>query len=274
MSIVRGLIGIVVLILIAFLFSKNRKAIDWKLVGVGLGLQFLLVLGMLYLPLFQQAIGVIAKVFVKVLSFSKAGATFLFGTLADGQTLGYVFVFQVFPTIIFFSALTSLLYYLNIIQWVIKGISWVLRKTLKISGAEGLVASSNIFVGVAEAPMLIKGFLPQMNPSELFLLMTAGMATIAGGVMAAYVGMLGGNDPAAQILFAKHLIAASTMAAPGAVVMSKIMIPQTERVSDVAVLSRYDMGNNMLDALANGATDGLRLSASIGAIMLVFISFN
>lgn len=273
MSIIRGLIGIFVLIFIAFLFSKNRRAIDWKLVGIGLSLQLLVVLGMLYLPVFQQAVAVIAHVFVKVLSFSKAGSVFLFGSLADGQSFGYVFAFQIFPTIIFFSALTSLLYYLNVIQWVIKGISWVLRKTLKISGAEGLVTSSNIFVGVAEAPMLIKGFLPQMNPSELFLLMTAGMATIAGGVMAAYVGMLGGNDPASQILFAKHLIAASTMAAPGAVVMSKIIMPQTDKVSDVAVLSRYDMGKNMLDAIANGAIDGLRLSASIGAILLVFISF-
>ncbi len=273
MSIIRGLIGIFVLIFIAFLFSKNRRAIDWKLVGVGLSLQFLLVVGMLYVPLVQQFVTLIAHAFVKVLSFSKVGSSFLFGSLADNQSFGYIFAFQVFPTIIFFSALTSLLYYLNIIQWLIKGISWVLRKTLKISGAEGLVASSNIFVGVAEAPMLIKGFLPKMNSSELFLLMTAGMATIAGGVMAAYVGLLGGNDPASQILFAKHLIAASAMAAPGAVVMSKIIIPQTEKTCDEAVISRYDMGNNMLDAIATGATDGLRLSASIGAILLVFISF-
>ena len=272
-SVLRGLLGIFSLVLIAVLFSRNRKAINWKLVGIGLFVQLSLAVCVLYLPPVQMVFEFVGKIFVKIMGFTGSGATFLFGSLLNTQSFGYIFAFQVLPTIIFFSALSSLLYYLNVIQKVVQAISWLLRKALKISGAEGLTVAGNIFLGQTESPLLIKGYLKNMNVSEIFLVMTAGMATIAGGVMASYIGMLGGGEPATQLLFAKHLLSASVMAAPGAVVFAKIIMPQTEAVIETTSIEKNQVGTNVLDAISNGTTDGLKLAVNVAGMLLVFIAF-
>ncbi len=272
-SLFRGLIGLAVLLAIAVLLSKDRKKIDWRLVGAGLSLQIVIALSILYLPAVESFFLVLGKVFVKVMDFSKAGATFLFGSLADSQKFGSIFAFQVLPTLVFFSALTSLLYYLRVIQTLVAGVGWCLRKIFDISGAEGLSVSGSIFLGLIEAPLLIKRYLPSMNRSELFLIMSAGMATIAGGVMAAYIGMLGGNDPASRLQFAKYLISASVMAAPAVIVVAKIIVPQTEPVADC--LAADDGGGkkkNLLESVVSGALEGLKVAVNVGALLVVFVA--
>ncbi|NLE32653.1 MAG: Na+ dependent nucleoside transporter [Bacteroidales bacterium] len=272
-SLLRGLLGIVSLLIIAVLFSRNRKRIDWKLVGIGLIVQLALAVSVLFLPPVQMAFDFVGKIFVKIMGFTASGASFLFGSIMDTSSFGYIFAFNVLPTIIFFSALTSLLYYLNVIQKVVQAVSWMLRKALNITGAEGLTVAGNIFLGQTESPLLIKGYLAKMTVSEIFLVMTAGMATIAGGVMASYIGMLGGGDPATQLAFAKHLLSASVMAAPGAVVFAKILMPQTDPVVDQVAVEKNQVGTNILDAIANGTTDGLKLAVNVAGMLLVFIAF-
>jgi CNT family concentrative nucleoside transporter len=191
----------------------------------------------------------------------------------DMDTFGFIFAFQVLPTIIFFSALTSVLFYLGIIQKVVKGMAWLLTKTLKISGAESLSVAGNIFLGQTEAPLLIKAYLEKMNKSEILLVMIGGMATVAGAVLAAYIGFLGGDDPTLRLIYAKHLLAASVMAAPGAIVISKILFPQTEEINTDVSVSQEKIGANLLDAIANGTTEGLRLAVNVGAMLLVFVAF-
>jgi CNT family concentrative nucleoside transporter len=186
--------------------------------------------------------------------------------------VGYIFVFQVLPTIIFFSALTSLLYYLNVIQVVVVGIAWLLKKALRLSGAEGLTVAGNIFLGQTEAPLLVKRYLPNMNRSEIFLVMSAGMATIAGAVLTAYIGLLGGNDPVARLTYAKYLISASVMAAPGVIVISKIIYPQTESIDTDLKVDKSQVGNNLLDAISNGTTEGVKVAVNVGGMLLVFIA--
>ncbi|WP_369048953.1 NupC/NupG family nucleoside CNT transporter [Tenacibaculum sp. UWU-22] len=273
-SLWRGVLGMVVLLLLAFLFSANRKSIDWKTVILGLTFQVLIAIGVLKVPFVQRAFEWVGGLFVSVLDFSRAGSEFLFGGLVNNMdSFGFIFAFQVLPTIIFFSALTSLLFYLGIIQKVVKSLAWLLSKSLKISGAESLSVSGNIFLGQTEAPLLIKAYLEKMNRSEILLVMIGGMATVAGAVLAAYIGFLGGNDAALRLLYAKHLLAASVMAASGAIVISKILYPQTEKINtDVTVLSEK-IGSNVLDAIANGTTDGLRLAMNVAAMLLVFIAF-
>ncbi|MCV9386559.1 NupC/NupG family nucleoside CNT transporter [Reichenbachiella sp. ABR2-5] len=273
MTVFRGLLGMGALILIAWLFSSNRKAINWKVVGIGLAIQVLLALGVLHLSFVRVIFEVVGRMFTQVLDFTKIGSEFLFGKLMDIGSTGYVFALQILPTIIFFSAITSVLFYLGIIQKVVYALAWLLSKALKLSGAESLSVAGNIFLGQTEAPLLIKGYLDNMNRSEILLVMTGGMATVAGGVLAAYIGFLGGDDPVQRLEFAKHLLAASIMAAPGAVIISKIIFPQTDNIDSQVKISNMNVGSNFLDALSNGTTEGLKLALNVGAMLLVFFAF-
>lgn len=273
-SLWRGVLGMLSLIFIAFLFSSNRRAINWKTVGIGLAFQLIIAVGVLKVPIIQKIFETIGKLFIKVLDFTRAGSQFLFeGLVVDMDTFGFIFAFQVLPTILFFSALTSVLFYLGIIQRVVKAFGWLLSKLLKISGAESLSVAGNIFLGQTEAPLLIKAYLEKMNKSEMLLVMIGGMATVAGAVLAAYIGFLGGDDPALRLVYAKHLLAASVMAAPGAIVISKILYPQTEEINTDVTVESEKIGSNFLDAIANGTTEGLRLAVNVGAMLLVFVAF-
>ncbi|WP_299097747.1 nucleoside transporter C-terminal domain-containing protein [Winogradskyella sp.] len=273
-SLWRGVLGMFTLIVIAFLFSSNRKAINWKTVGIGLAFQLLIAIGVLKVGFVKTAFEWVGSLFVSVLDFTRAGSEFLFdGLVVDMDTFGFIFAFQVLPTILFFSALTSVLFYLGVIQKVVKAFGWLLTKLLKISGAESLSVAGNIFLGQTEAPLLIKAYLEKMNKSEILLVMIGGMATVAGAVLAAYIGFLGGDDPELRLEYAKHLLAASVMAAPGAIVISKILFPQTENINTDVKVSQEKIGANILDAIANGTTEGLRLAVNVGAMLLVFVAF-
>ena len=273
-SLWRGVLGMITLLFIAFLFSANRKAISWRTVGIGLALQLIIAVGVLKVVFIQKIFEWIGKLFISILDFTKAGSKFLFeGLVVDMDTFGFIFAFQVLPTILFFSALTSVLFYLGIIQKLVKAFGWLLSKVLKISGAESLSVAGNIFLGQTEAPLLIKAYLEKMNKSEMLLVMIGGMATVAGAVLAAYIGFLGGDDPALRLVFAKHLLAASVMAAPGAIVISKILYPQTESINTDVTVSSDKIGSNILDAIANGTTEGLKLAVNVGAMLLVFVAF-
>ena len=272
-SILRGVLGLAVLIGIAWLFSSNRKAIKWKVVGFGIMTQIILALAILKVNFIQKAFEFVGKGFVKILDFTRDGSEFLFGGLLDVSSYGFIFALQVLPTIIFFSALTSVLFYLGIIQKVVYGLAWVFTKLLNVSGAESLSVAGNIFLGQTEAPLMIKEYLPSMNRSEILLVMIGGMATVAGGVLSAYIAFLGGDDPVQRLLFAKHLLAASIMAAPGAIVVAKILIPQTEPINSNIEVSKQKVGSNFLDALSNGTTEGLKLAVNVAAMLLVFFAF-
>lgn len=272
-SLWRGVLGMFVLLFIAYLFSSNRKAINWKTVGIGLGVQLILAIGVLKVGFVKTGFEFVGSLFVKVLDFTRAGSEFLLGGMMNVDNFGFIFLFQVLPTIIFFSALTSLLFYLGIIQIVVKGMATILTKLMNISGAEGLSTAGNIFLGQTEAPLMIKAYLEKMNRSEIFLVMTGGMATVAGGVLAAYISFLGGNDPVLRLEFAKHLLAASVMAAPGAIIISKLLCPQTESVNTDVEVTKEKIGSNILDAIATGTTEGLKLAANVAAMLLVFIAF-
>ena len=273
-SLWRGILGMAVLILISFLFSSNRKAINWKTVGIGLTIQLIIAIGVLKVNFIKNIFEWIGSGFVEILEYTRAGSQFLFeGLVVDMDTFGFIFAFQVLPTIIFFSALTSVLYYLGVIQLIVKGLAWLLTKSLGISGAESLSIAGNIFLGQTEAPLLIKAYLEKMNKSEILLVMIGGMATVAGAVLAAYIGFLGGDDPELRLVFAKHLLAASVMAAPGAIVVSKILYPQTEKINTEVKVSSDKIGANILDAIANGTTEGLKLAVNVGAMLLVFVAF-
>ncbi len=270
----RGVLGMISLIVIAFLFSSNKKNIDWKTVGIGLSAQLLIAVGVLKVTFIQNIFEWVGGLFVSILDFTRAGSKFLFeGLVVDMDKFGYIFAFQVLPTIIFFSALTSVLFYLGWIQKIVKALAWSLAKVLKISGAESLSVAGNIFLGQTEAPLLIKAYLEKMNKSEMLLVMIGGMATVAGAVLAAYIGFLGGDDPLLRLQFAKHLLAASVMAAPGAIVISKILYPQVEEVNTDVKVSSEKIGSNILDSIANGTTEGLRLAVNVGAMLLVFVAF-
>jgi len=273
MGIGRGVLGMVSLLVVAFLFSANRKKINWKTVAIGLGAQLVLAIGVLKVGFIKYTFELIGKLFVLVLDFTRAGSEFLLGGMMNVDSFGFIFLFQVLPTIIFFSALTSLLFYLGVIQIIVKGLATLLTKILQISGAESLSVAGNIFLGQTEAPLMIKAYLEKMNKSEILLVMVGGMATVAGGVLAAYIGFLGGNDPVLRLEFAKHLLAASVMAAPGAIVISKILYPQTEKIETAVEVSKDKIGSNILDAIATGTTEGLKLAANVAAMLLVFIAF-
>ncbi|WP_298368452.1 nucleoside transporter C-terminal domain-containing protein [uncultured Lutibacter sp.] len=271
-SLWRGVLGMISLLVIAYLFSNNRKAINWKTVGAGLTAQLLIAVGVLKVPFVQAIFEFVGGIFTNILDYTSAGSVFLFGDLMNIESYGFIFVFQILPTIIFFSALTSLLFYLGVIQVIVKGMALLLTKLLKISGAESLSVAGNIFLGQTEAPLMIKAYLERMNKSEILLVMIGGMATVAGGVLAAYIGFLGGNDEVLRLHFAKHLLAASVMAAPGAIVISKMLFPQTEKINTDVKVSQDKIGSNILDAIANGTTEGLKLAANVAAMLLVFVA--
>lgn len=271
-TILRGLLGMLVLVGLGFLVSRDRKNIPWKTVGVGLLFQIVLAIGVLYVPFIRAGFEFFGQIFVKILDFTKVGSEFLFGSLVDMNKFGTIFAFQILPTIIFFSALTSLLFYWGIIQRVVWAMAWVFTRLLKISGAESLSVAGNIFLGQTESPLMIKAYLPKMNSSEIMLVMTGGMATLAGGVLAAYIGMLGGNDPVLRLEFAKHLLTASVMAAPGAVIFSKIIVPNPDEVNKDVKISKDKIGSNVLDAITNGTSEGLKLAVNVAAMLLAFLA--
>lgn len=271
----RGLLGMLVLIFIAWIFSTNRRAISWKLVGTGLVIQLLLAMGILFVPFIQVFFEVIGKIFVKILAFTGEGVDFLLKNNETGKVHPALenFAFSILPTIIFFSALMSLLFYLGVVQFIVKILGFMLSRLMGLSGPESLSVAGNIFLGQTESPLLIKAYLEKMNRSEILLVMSGGMATLAGGVLAAYIGFLGGGDPVQQVIFAKHLLTASVMAAPGVVVISKILVPQTGEVDREIRVSRSGIGKNALDAISNGTGDGLRLAVNVAAMLLVFLAF-
>lgn len=270
-SIYRGIIGMIFLLLVCYLLSSNRRKIDWRLVGTGLALQIIFALLVLKVPFVAAIFDWISDKVVTFLNFSEEGAEFLFGGLVtDMDTFGYIFAFKVLPTIVFFSAFTSLLYYLGILQLFVKAFAWVMSKTMRLSGAESLAAAANIFIGQTEAPLVVKPYLDRMTKSEMLCLMVGGMATIAGGVLAAFIAFLGGDSDAEKIIFAKHLLTASIMSAPAAILIAKMLYPETEKVDQKLDISKEKIGTNVLDAISRGTTEGLKLAVNVGAMLLVF----
>ena len=271
-SLGKGILGMLVLILMAYTLSNNRKNISWKIVGLGLLLQIIIAIAVIKISWIKGLFEYVSGFFVKVLEYTQVGTQMLLGEFANSDEYGFVFVFQALPIIIFFSALTSLFYYFGIIQKVVKGLAWSLRKLLGISGAESLAVAGNIFLGQTEAPLLIKEYLGKMTRSQMFLVMVGGMATVAGSVMGAYIGFLGGNDPVQRLEFAKSLLAASVMAAPGAVVIAKIIFPQMDKIPEFVSIPKDRLGNNFLTAISNGTSEGIKMAVNVGAMLLVFIS--
>ncbi len=278
MDILRGLLGMAVMLGILFLISSDRKNINWRLVGAGILLQIGLGLLVFKVEMATLAFDAVASFFVKVLDFTNAGIDFLlipFGATAMDSALNN-FVFKILPTIIFFSALSSMLYYFGILQIITKGIAWVMSKTMRLTGPESLAAAANVFIGQTEAPLVIKPYLERMSRSEIMCLMSGGFATIAGSVFAAYVGFLGGDDPVARQLFARHLLTASIMSAPAAIIAAKMLLPESKEISleDQALeVPKEQSGSNVLDAITRGSTDGLKLAVNVGVMLLVFTAF-
>jgi len=271
-SLGRGLMGILVLILIAYAFSNNQKDISWKTVVIGLLTQIIIAFGVINISWIKKFLEYISSFFVNILEYTQAGTQMLLGEFANIDQYGFIFVFQALPIIIFFSALTSLLYYFGIIQKVVRALAWSLRKVLGISGAESLAVTGNIFLGQTEAPLLIKAYINKMTRSELFLVMVGGMATVAGSVMGAYIGFLGGDNPIQRLEFAKSLLAASVMAAPGAVVIAKIIFPREDKIPELINIPIDRVRNNFLNAISNGTSEGVKMAVNVGAMLLVFIS--
>lgn len=286
----RCVIGLAVMLAVCYLFSQNRKGIDWKLVGIGLGMQFVLAILILKVPGVSIVFDYVAAGFRKTLEFTAAGSEFLFGSIVnDMDSFGYIFAFQVLPTIVFFSALSAILYYLGILQKVVFGMAWLLSKTMGLSGPESLAAAANVFIGQTEAPLVVKPYLEKMTRSELLCMMVGGMATIAGSVYVTYIKFLGGGDPELEQFFAKHLLTASIISAPAAIVCAKMLLPESAAevaaVTGAEVVDEHgtvapakdnrlemaaDDSSNLLDAISKGTTDGLRLAVNVGAMLLVF----
>ncbi|MEX1192183.1 MAG: nucleoside transporter C-terminal domain-containing protein [Brumimicrobium sp.] len=270
----RGLIGMVSLLFIAFLLSKNRKEINWKLVGKGILLQVVLALLILKVPFVEVGFDFLSKAFVRVVDMAHEGAMFVFGSVITGEMSPIVknFVTWILPSVIFFSALSSLLYYWGILQRVVYVMAWVMKRLMGLSGAESVAAAGNVFLGQTEAPLLVKPYLGKMTQSEILCLMAGGMATIAGGVLASYIGFLGGEDPQQKVFFAKHLLTASLMSAPAAIVFAKILLPETENINRDLSISKKKLGTNSLEAISNGTVDGVKLAVNVAAMLIVFVS--
>ena len=273
-SILFGLFGLVVLLGIAWLFSNNKSRVDWKLVATGVTLQIAFAALVLLVPGGKDVFDALGQGFVKVLSFVGAGSNFIFGSLMDTSKFGFIFAFQVLPTIIFFAALMSVLYHLGVMQAVVRAMAWAITKVMRVSGAETTSVCASVFIGQTEAPLTVRPYISKMTESELLTMMIGGMAHIAGGVLAAYVGMLGGGDPAEQAFYAKHLLAASIMAAPATMVVSKLLVPEvgTPLTRGTVKMEVEKTTSNVIDAAAAGAGDGLRLALNIGAMLLAFIA--
>ncbi len=269
----RGLIGIFVLLAFALIFSSNKRAVDWRLVGIGVVLQAIFGFLITKVDFVANVFATVSRAFVKLLSFSEDGAIFIFGDLAT-DNFGFIFAFKVLPTIIFFSTVSAGLYYLGVLQKIVFGIAWAMSRTMRLSGPESLSAAGNIFLGQTEAPLLVRPFIPTMSRSELMCLMTGGMATIAGGVLAGYVAFLGGDSLEEQSKFAAYLLGASIMNAPAAIVMSKIMIPEQDKevINDKLEVNEENMGVNLIDAMSIGASEGLKLALNVGGMLLAFIA--
>ncbi len=269
-----GLFGLAVLIGIVWLFSNNKRAVNWKLVLTGISLQIAFAALVLLVPGGREAFNALGNGFVKVLSFVGEGSKFIFGDLMDTSKYGFIFAFQVLPTIIFFAALMGVLYHLGVMQLVVRAMAWAITKVMKVSGAETTSVCASVFIGQTEAPLTVRPYIPKMTESELITMMIGGMAHIAGGVLAAYVGMLGGGDPVQQAFYAKHLLAASIMAAPATLVVAKILIPETQEplTRGTVKMEVEKTTTNIIDAAAAGAGDGLRLALNIGAMLLAFVA--
>ncbi len=283
MEYLRGLLGLVVLVGLAFAFSQDRKAISWRLVATGILLQLIFALLVLRIDFVATLFESIGNGFVRFLNFSQAGAEFLFSGLAVNYNpadpaarhrLGVIFAFQILPVVIFFSTVTAGLYYLGVLQKIVFGIAWVMSRTMRLSGAESFAMAGNIFLGQTEAPLLVRPFIPGMTKSELFCLMVGGMANIAGSVLGAFVSFLGGDDPVARAQFASHLLTASIMSAPAGIVVAKMLIPETEpdKIDTQLKVNKEDLGVNLIDAMAVGASDGLKLALNIAGMLLAFIA--
>ena len=277
----RCVLGLAAMLAVCYVFSRNRKAIDWRMVAIGLAMQFALAIFILKVPGVSIVFDYVATGFRKTLDFTAAGSEFLFGSIVnDMDSFGYIFAFQVLPTIVFFSALSAILYYLGILQKVVFGMAWMLSKTMGLSGPESLAAAANVFIGQTEAPLVVKPYLEKMTKSELLCMMVGGMATIAGSVYVTYIKFLGGGDPELEQFFAKHLLTASIISAPAAIVCAKMLLPESKEDLDAvtggdgAKDNRLEMAAddsaNLLDAISKGTTDGLRLAVNVGAMLLVF----
>ena len=273
-TIARGLLGLTSLIFISFLLSNNRKKIQWKTVFVSISIQFIIAVLILKISLIQSIFEFISKFFVRIINYTTSGSSFLFSSLVDQQKFTYIFAFQVLPVIIFFSALTSVLYHLGVIQKIVSFLAWILNKFLKITGAESLSLAGNVFLGQTESPILIKSYLEKMTRSQLFIVMVGGMSTVAGSVLAAYIGLLGGNDINEQLKFSNHLLTASVMAAPGAVAISKIIFPdESKSMKEEIKIETKNKNGNILLSITRGTIEGVKLAVNVGAMLLVFIAF-
>ncbi|MBM9914796.1 MAG: NupC/NupG family nucleoside CNT transporter [Stenotrophomonas indicatrix] len=269
-----GLFGLAVLIGITWLFSNNKRAVDWKLVATGITLQIAFAALVILVPGGRDVFDALGQGFVKVLSFVNEGSKFIFGSLMDVKNYGFIFAFQVLPTIIFFSALMGVMYHLNVMQAIVRVMAWSITKVMRVSGAETTSVCASVFIGQTEAPLTVRPYIAKMTQSELLTMMIGGMAHIAGGVLAAYVGMLGGGDPVQQAFYAKHLLAASIMAAPATLVVAKLLIPETGTplTRGTVKMEVEKTSSNIIDAAAAGAGDGLKLALNIGAMLLAFIA--
>ncbi len=269
-----GIFGLTVLVSIAFAICPNKKAIDWKLVASGISLQLLFAIIVILVPGGRDVFDFLSRIFVKIVSFALDGASFIFGDLASIENFGFVFAFQVLPTIIFFASLMAVLYHLGIMQKIVQGMAWVMLKILRVSGGESLSVAANGFVGQTEAPLVVRPYIAKMTNSELLTMMVGGMATIAGAVLAAYIAMLGGADEAARLFYARHLLAASVMAAPATIVISKILKPEVDEslTKGSVKLEVEKTAGNVIEAAANGAGDGVRLALNVGGMLLAFIA--
>jgi len=269
-----GVFGLAVLISIAFILSSNRQAVDYKLVASGIGLQLFFAILVILVPGGREFFEGLSRIFVRIISFAMEGSAFIFGSLADPSNLGFIFAFQVLPTIIFFAALMSVLYHIGLMQKIVQAMAWVMLKVMRISGSESLSVAANVFVGQTEAPLVVRPYIARMTESELFTMMVGGMATIAGGVLAAYITMLGGADEAVRIFYAKHLLSASIMAAPATIVIAKLLKPEVDESLTRGEVSLHveKTATNVIEAAANGASDGVRLALNVGGMLLAFIA--
>lgn len=270
MTNIAAILGLFVFTAIAYALSTNRKAVNWRTIGWAFALQVIFAILILKTSVGIAIFGYLNEIVLKVLAFQQAGAEMVFGALAKSESIGYIFAFQVLPTIIFFSALISLLYYLGIMQWIVYVFAVLIGKTCKLSGAESLSAAANIFVGQTEAPLLVKPYVEKMTKSELMCVMTGGMATVAGGVLMAYVTMLKDTVPG----IAGHLIAASLMGAPAGVMFSKLLVPETEKpvTSGLTKIDYKDPSANVLEAISNGTGTGVSLAINVAGMLIAFTS--
>jgi CNT family concentrative nucleoside transporter len=275
MNYLRAAIGLIFIVAIAYLLSGNRKKVDWRLVGIGILFQILIGLAIAKVGFVRVMFEFVSDKFVTFLGFAREGSSFVFGSLASNtSSTGFIFAFQALPTVIFFSAVTAGLYYLGILQKIVFGFAWLMTKAMRLSGSESLSAAANIFMGQTEAPLLVKPFITKMTNSELFCLMVGGMATLAGSVLATYVGLLGGNSQEEKTLFTTYLLCASIMNAPAAIVLAKIFYPQSEpeKIDSELKVNKEQIGVNLVDALASGAADGLKLALNIAGMLIAFIA--